>query len=69
MKELLVEKSKIKNNLKIINNIINKNGKNDNGEKVKLIAVVKGNGYGLDLVQYFSSSRLLIAHLFFEFRL
>ena len=33
MKELLVEKSKIKNNLKIINNIINKNGKNDNGEK------------------------------------
>ena len=52
MKELLVEKSKIKNNLKIINNIINKNGKNDNGEKVKLIAVVKGNGYGLDLVQY-----------------
>ena len=52
MKELLVEKSKIKNNLKIINNIINKNGKNDNGEKVKLIAVVKGSGYGLDLVQY-----------------
>ena len=52
MKELLVEKSKIKNNLKIINNIINKNGKYDNGEKVKLIAVVKGNGYGLDLVQY-----------------
>ena len=52
MKELLVEKSKIKNNLKIINNRINKNGKNDNGEKVKLIAVVKGNGYGLDLVQY-----------------
>ena len=42
MKELLVEKSKIKNNLKIINNIINKNGKHDNGEKVKLIAVVKG---------------------------
>ena len=52
MKELLVEKSKIKNNLKIINNIINKNGKNDNGEKVKLIAVVKGNGYGLGLIPY-----------------
>ena len=52
MKELLVEKSKIKNNLKIINNIINENGKNDNGDKLKLIAVVKGNGYGLDLVQY-----------------
>ena len=44
MKELLVEKSKIKNNLKIINNIINKNGKNDNDEKLKLMTVEKGNG-------------------------
>ena len=52
MKELLVEKDKIKHNLKIIKKIIDSDGKNDNGEKVKIIAVVKGNGYGLGLVQY-----------------
>ena len=52
MKELLVEKNKIKHNLKIIKKIIESDGKNDNGEKVKIIAVVKGNGYGLGLIQY-----------------
>lgn len=52
MKELLVEKDKIKHNLKIIRQIINSDGKNDNGEKVKIIAVVKGNGYGLGLIPY-----------------
>ena len=52
MKELLVEKNKIKHNLKIIKKIIEADGKNDNGEKVKIIAVVKGNGYGLGLIQY-----------------
>ena len=52
MKELLVEKNKIKHNLKIIKKIIEADGKNDSGEKVKIIAVVKGNGYGLGLIQY-----------------
>lgn len=50
MKELLVEKDKIKHNLRVIKQIINE--KKDSGKKVKIIAVVKGNGYGLGLVQY-----------------
>ena len=50
MKELLVEKDKIKHNLRVIKQIINE--KKGSGKKVKIIAVVKGNGYGLGLVQY-----------------
>ncbi len=52
MKKLLVEKDKLKHNIKIINDIIDKRGKDDNGNKLKIIAVVKGNGYGLGLVEY-----------------
>jgi len=52
LKELIIEKDKIKHNLNIINQIIDKKEKDDNGKKVQIIAVVKGNGYGLDLVQY-----------------
>ena len=52
MKALIVEKKNLKNNIKIIKDIINKNDKNDNGNKVKIIAVVKGNGYGLGMVEY-----------------
>ena len=47
MKELIVESSKLKHNLKIVREIIEKNN-----SKTKLIAVIKGNGYGLGLVQY-----------------
>ena len=50
MKELLVEKDKIKHNLRVIKQIINE--KKGSGKKVKIIAVVKGNGYRLGLVQY-----------------
>ena len=50
MKELLVEKDKIKHNFRVIKQIINE--KKGSGKKVKIIAVVKGNGYGLGLVQY-----------------
>ena len=47
MKALVVEKENLKHNLKIITDLINKDEK-----KPKLIAVVKGNGYGLGLVEY-----------------
>lgn len=47
MKALVVEKENLKHNLKIITEIIEKDKK-----KPKLIAVVKGNGYGLGLVEY-----------------
>lgn len=57
MKELLVEKDKIKHNLKVIKGIINKEEKDDNGNRIKIIAVVKGNGYGLGIVEY---SKLLV---------
>ena len=52
MKALIVEKNNIKHNIKIIRDIINKHDKNDNGKKVQIIGVVKGNGYGLGLIQY-----------------
>ena len=52
MKALIVERKNLKNNIRIIKEIINKNDKDDNGNHVKIIAVVKGNGYGLDLVEY-----------------
>lgn len=47
MKTLVVETEKIKHNLKIIKEIIGKKNK-----KTKLIAVIKGNGYGLGLIEY-----------------
>ncbi|MCI8273472.1 MAG: alanine racemase [Clostridia bacterium] len=52
MKALVIERKNIKNNIKIIRDIINENDKDDQGNKVKIIAVVKGNGYGLGLVEY-----------------
>lgn len=52
MKALKIEKKDLKNNIKIIREIIDKNDKDDYGNKVKIIAVVKGNGYGLGLVEY-----------------
>lgn len=47
MKALVVERNKLKHNLGIIKEIIS-----DDKSKTKLIAVVKGNGYGLGLVEY-----------------
>lgn len=47
MKALVVETEKLKHNLKIVREIIEKNNK-----ETKIIAVVKGNGYGLGLVEY-----------------
>lgn len=47
MKALVVETEKLKNNLKVIREIIENDEKNP-----RIIAVIKGNGYGLGLVEY-----------------
>lgn len=47
MKALVVETQKIKDNLKIVREIVEKSDK-----ETKLIAVIKGNGYGLGLIEY-----------------
>ena len=52
MKSLLVNRQDLKHNIRIIKEIAEKNGRNDNHKPLQIIAVVKGNGYGLGLVQY-----------------
>lgn len=47
MKALVVESTNLKHNLKIVREIIEKNN-----PETKIIAVIKGNGYGLGLVEY-----------------
>ena len=52
MKKLIISRKDLKNNLKIIQKRLNSFGKDDGGNNKKIIAVVKGNGMGLGLVQY-----------------
>ncbi len=52
MSKLVINKEDLKHNIKQIKNFASKSGKDDNGKPVKIIAVVKGNGYGLGIVQY-----------------
>ena len=52
MKSLVINKSDLKHNINVIRNTAKRNGKDDNGNKLKIIAVVKGNGYGLDIIKY-----------------
>ena len=54
MKSLLINRQDLKHNIKIIKEMAESNGRNDNHKKLQIIAVVKGNGYGLGLVQYSS---------------
>ena len=49
---LVIEKEDLRHNIEQIKEFVGKSCKNDNGEPVKIIAVVKGNGYGLGLVEY-----------------
>ena len=55
MKSLIVDRQDLKHNIKVIKEIAEKNGRNDNHKKLQIIAVVKGNGYGLGLVEYSNS--------------
>lgn len=59
MKKLMVSRKDLKNNLKIIRKRLNSLGKDDLGNRPKIIAVVKGNGMGLGLVEY---SKFLVNH-------
>ena len=57
MKALLVNREDLKHNIKTIKKIAEDTGRNDNHKNIQIIAVVKGNGYGLGLIEY---SRFLI---------
>lgn len=52
MKSLVINKEDLKHNIKKIKEIAEETGKDDNNNEIKVIAVVKGNGYGLGLVEY-----------------
>lgn len=52
MKSLVINKEDLKHNIRKIKEIAKSSGRLDNHKPLKIIAVVKGNGYGLGLVPY-----------------
>ena len=52
MKSLVINKEDLKHNIKVIKKIVEDTGRNDDHKPIKIIAVVKGNGYGLGLIEY-----------------
>lgn len=57
MKSLVINREDLKHNIRKIKEIAKDTGRLDNHKPIKIIAVVKGNGYGLGLIPY---SKLLI---------
>ena len=54
MKAVVINKEDLRYNIEKIKEYAEKNQPDDNGKKVKIIAVVKANGYGLGIVEYSS---------------
>lgn len=52
MNSVIINKEDLRHNIEKIKEFANKSGQDDNGNNVKIIAVVKGNGYGLDIIKY-----------------
>lgn len=52
LNKVIINKEDLRHNIEKIKKHASKSGKDDNGNLVKIIAVVKGNGYGLGLVEY-----------------
>lgn len=57
MKSLVVNKQDLKHNIKVIKQLAEETGRDEKHKNIKIIAVVKGNGYGLGLIPY---SKILI---------
>lgn len=52
MKSLVINKNDLRHNIKVIKDLAKLEVPDDKGKEYKLIAVVKGNGYGLGLIEY-----------------
>jgi alanine racemase len=52
MKTLVINREDLKHNIRKIKEIAKDTGRLDNHKPIKIIAVVKGNGYGLGLIPY-----------------
>ena len=52
MNTLVINKEELRHNINKIKEYAKKSGQDDAGKDVKIIAVVKGNGYGMGIVEY-----------------